>query len=142
MLSLWELEIENSVEAVRSSDSEMTFSTFLKLFPDNDSCLDYLREKFHPDGSTCPECGQTTKFHRIKGPLGIFLPVLRPPRLPNRGHDFSQVHDIIATLVLGDLPNVLNPMRHQCKAVGARDRCLLSDRASYVQEDPVTLGRR
>ena len=57
----------NSVEAVRSSDSEMTFSTFLKLFPDNDSCLDYLREKFHPDGSTCPECSKTTKFHRIKG---------------------------------------------------------------------------
>ncbi len=45
----------------------MTFSTFLKLFPDSDSCVEYLREKFYPDGSACPSCNRSTKFHRIKG---------------------------------------------------------------------------
>jgi len=45
----------------------MTFSTFLAIFPDNDSCLDYLKDKFFPDGSACPNCAKTTRFHRIKG---------------------------------------------------------------------------
>jgi transposase-like protein len=55
-----------SVEAVRSSESEMTFSTFTAIFPDNDSCLEYLKAKFYPEGSNCPNCGKATKFHRIK----------------------------------------------------------------------------
>jgi transposase len=47
----------------------MTYSRFLELFPDNDACLEYLKDKFFADGSTCPnpKCGKTTKFHRIKG---------------------------------------------------------------------------
>ena len=38
----------------------------MELFPSHDACLDYLKERFHPDGSDCPKCGKTTKFHRIK----------------------------------------------------------------------------
>jgi len=45
----------------------MTFSRFLELFPDNDACLDYLKEKFYADGTECPKCGKASKFHRIKG---------------------------------------------------------------------------
>lgn len=44
----------------------MTYTRFMELFPNHDACLDYLRERFHPDGSECPGCGKTTKFHRIK----------------------------------------------------------------------------
>jgi hypothetical protein len=43
----------------------MTYSRFLELFPDNDACLEYLKAKFFPDGSTCPKCSKATKFHRI-----------------------------------------------------------------------------
>jgi hypothetical protein len=45
----------------------MTYSRFLELFPDNDACLDYLKGKFYADGSQCPKCEKTSKFHRIKG---------------------------------------------------------------------------
>jgi transposase len=45
----------------------MTYSRFMELFPDNSACLDYLRERFHPNGSDCPSCGKKTKFHRLKG---------------------------------------------------------------------------
>lgn len=45
----------------------MTHSRFLELFPDNDACLEYLKEKFFPDGAECPKCGKASKFHRIKG---------------------------------------------------------------------------
>jgi transposase len=45
----------------------MTYSRFLELFPDNDACLEYLKDKFFADGTPCPKCGKTTKFHRITG---------------------------------------------------------------------------
>jgi transposase len=44
----------------------MTYSRFLELFPDNDACLDYLKQRFYPNGSDCPKCGKKTRFHRIK----------------------------------------------------------------------------
>lgn len=43
----------------------MTYSRFLELFPNHDACLDYLKEKFYPDGSECPKCGKATRFHRV-----------------------------------------------------------------------------
>lgn len=45
----------------------MTYSEFLRRFPDNDACLEYLKERFYPDGTACPKCGKASKFHRIKG---------------------------------------------------------------------------
>ena len=47
----------------------MTYSRFMERFPDNDACLDYLKERFFPDGTTCPNsaCGKSSKFHRIRG---------------------------------------------------------------------------
>src|SRR3712207_6534889 len=56
----------DSVLPSRSSESTMTYSRFLELFPDNDACLEYLRGKFFPDGSECPGCGRETKFFRIR----------------------------------------------------------------------------
>lgn len=45
----------------------MTYTRFLELFPNNDACLDYLKDKFYPDGTACPKCGKVSKFHRISG---------------------------------------------------------------------------
>src|SRR5688572_12437405 len=56
-----------SVTKSDSSESQMTYSRFLELFPDNDACLDYLKAKFNADGTECPKCGKPSKFHRIKG---------------------------------------------------------------------------
>jgi transposase-like protein len=49
-----------------SASSELTYTRFITLFPDHDACLDYLKDRFHPDGSDCPKCGKQTKFHRIR----------------------------------------------------------------------------
>jgi transposase len=57
----------NSVAPSPSSESQMTYRQFLELFPDNDACLEYLKERFFPDGTECPKCGKASKFHRIKG---------------------------------------------------------------------------
>lgn len=50
-----------------SSGSQMTYSEFLRRFPDNAACMDYLRDRYYPAGAPCPSCGKATKFHRVKG---------------------------------------------------------------------------
>jgi transposase len=57
----------NSVEPSASSESQMTYLQFIDHFPDNDACLEYLKERFFPDGTECSKCGKASKFHRIKG---------------------------------------------------------------------------
>jgi transposase len=57
----------NSVLPSASSESTMTYSKFLELFPDNDACLEYLKGKFFADGTACPRCDRPSKFHRISG---------------------------------------------------------------------------
>jgi transposase len=56
-----------SVERSPASDSRMSYTEFLRRFPDNDACLDYLKQKFYPDGTPCPKCEKPSRFHRIKG---------------------------------------------------------------------------
>jgi transposase len=57
----------DSVARSESSDSTMTYTEFLQLFPDNRTCLDYLRDKFYSPGTPCPKCERASKFHAIKG---------------------------------------------------------------------------
>ena len=57
----------DSVERSPASDSRMTFSEFLRRFPDNDACLEYLKERYYPNGTACPKCGKPSRFHRISG---------------------------------------------------------------------------
>jgi len=45
----------------------MTYTEFVRAFPDNTACLDYLRDKYFPAGSECPKCKRETRFHRITG---------------------------------------------------------------------------
>ena len=45
----------------------MTFAEFLRIFPSDDACLDYLKERFYPHGTRCPKCEKESRFHRIKG---------------------------------------------------------------------------
>lgn len=45
----------------------MTYTEFMRLFPTNDACLDYLKDRFYPNGTECPQCQKASKFHRIKG---------------------------------------------------------------------------
>src|SRR5271154_5274761 len=55
----------------RGTASESTYSMmeFMREFPDDRACLDYLwRTRFAEDGSHthCPKCDQERKFHRVK----------------------------------------------------------------------------
>ncbi len=56
-----------SVERSPGSDSRMTYTEFLRRFPTNDACLDYLKARYYPDGTPCPKCSKPSRFHRIAG---------------------------------------------------------------------------
>jgi transposase len=68
----------------------MTYSRFMELFPSNDACLDYLRDRFHPDGSECPGCGKATKFHRIKSRASYSCQYCRHQVYPTAGTIFHK----------------------------------------------------
>jgi transposase-like protein len=46
----------------------LTVETFLQRFPDDEACLEYLKEKRYPSGITyCAKCQQDRKHHRVTG---------------------------------------------------------------------------
>lgn len=45
-----------------------TINDFNNQFPDNDACLEFLKEKRYPNGMAhCEKCGQERKHHRVTG---------------------------------------------------------------------------
>ncbi len=53
----------------KGSDSQWTLMEFVRDFPDDAACLDWLwRTRFAEDGHTthCPKCGRDRRFHRVK----------------------------------------------------------------------------
>ena len=42
-----------------------TIAQFNKQFPDDDACLEWLKNYRYPNGITCITCGQVTKHHRV-----------------------------------------------------------------------------
>lgn len=52
----------------RSSASESRYSLmeFMRQFPDDGACLEFLVQKFYPEGIYCPTCERVTKHHREK----------------------------------------------------------------------------
>ena len=43
-----------------------TFKDFEGMFPDDASCLEWLRNFLYPDGIFCKKCNATTKHHRVQ----------------------------------------------------------------------------
>ena len=68
----------------------MTYTDFLRLFPDNAACMDYLRDRFYPAGAPCPKCGKATKFHRIKGRSAYACQYCRHQVYPTAGTIFHK----------------------------------------------------
>jgi transposase len=81
---------KSSVERSPSSDSRMTFAEFLRRFPDNDACLEHLKERFYPAGTSCPNCEKPSKFHRIKGRSAYACQYCRHQVYPTAGTIFHK----------------------------------------------------
>src|SRR6266536_3962640 len=42
-----------------------TFKDFEQQFPNDDACLDWLKDYLYPDGIFCKTCDKVTKHHRV-----------------------------------------------------------------------------
>jgi transposase len=59
----------NEPKRAKSSESQYSLMEFVREFPDDETCLDWLwRQRFAPDGHTayCPSCDRERRFHRVK----------------------------------------------------------------------------
>src|SRR5712691_3797923 len=59
----------NKPERGIGSESVYSLVEFMREFPDDETCLDWLwRSRYAPDGHTadCPRCGKPRRFHRVK----------------------------------------------------------------------------
>lgn len=45
--------------------NKFTTNDFDKRFPDDDTCLEWLKNQRYPDGIYCPNCQRVTKHHKI-----------------------------------------------------------------------------
>lgn len=50
----------------KSKQIKYTTKNFEREFPDNDTCLEWLKNYRFPEGIECPTCKKITKFYRIK----------------------------------------------------------------------------
>jgi predicted DNA-binding transcriptional regulator YafY len=46
---------------------KLKFLGFKHDFPEDDSCLDWLKNQLYPDGIICPKCGRVTNHHKLSG---------------------------------------------------------------------------
>lgn len=44
---------------------KFTIDDFNRMFPDDDTCLEWLKNYLYPDGIFCETCGRVTKHHRV-----------------------------------------------------------------------------
>lgn len=52
------------MEQQKPKMQRFTFKDFEKMFPDDASCLEWLRNFLYPDGIFCKKCDRVTKHHR------------------------------------------------------------------------------
>ena len=60
----------NEPKRAKSSESSFSMMEFMRTFPDDRTCLDWLwRKRFAEDGAHthCPACDRERKFHRVNG---------------------------------------------------------------------------
>jgi len=48
----------------KSPMTKLTIKDFQKMFPDDDTCLDFIRNIKFPERIDCPRCGKNSLFHR------------------------------------------------------------------------------
>ena len=49
---------------MKSKQAKYTAKHFAARFPDDDACLEWLRNKQYPNGIDCPKCSKVTKHHK------------------------------------------------------------------------------
>jgi len=49
----------------KMTTKQFTIKDFQKMFPNDDTCLEYIRREWYPETITCDGCGREAKYYRI-----------------------------------------------------------------------------
>ena len=102
----------NNPVRAKSSDSRVSFMEFIREYPDDAACLDYLwRTRYAEDGehAECPKCEHDAPLQAVRDDAAapvVDMHRLRPPHPPDSRDDLPQVLHVAALVVLRDLPHV------------------------------------
>jgi hypothetical protein len=119
-----------------------TKKDFDRQFPDDATCLEWLKSYFYPNCIFCRKCNRVTKHHRITSRPSYLLRLLRPSRSSDRGHDLSQIFYASNNLVLCRVPDGVYALRHLRKANRAGNRRHLQDRLAHGSNESVPCWQR
>ena len=50
---------------MKIKQAKFTKKDFNKMFPDNDSCIEWLKNHLYPDGIFCPTCKKITPHYKL-----------------------------------------------------------------------------
>lgn len=51
----------------KSPMTKFTLKQFQQMFPDDGTCLEYIRRQKYPERIDCPQCGRNSLFHHDRG---------------------------------------------------------------------------
>lgn len=71
-------------------DEDFSFHSFLKQYPDEDSCLEEIKKLQYPKGIYCIECGRVTKHYKIKNRVSYSCKMCRSQVSPLAGTIFEK----------------------------------------------------
>ena len=77
-----------------------TKKDFERQFPDDATCLEWLKNYLYPDGIYCETCEAVTKHHRVVSRPSYSCDHCGHHVHPTAGHDLSQVSHSAYDLVL------------------------------------------
>lgn len=69
---------------------ELSFSQFIKQYPDNDACLQEIKRVRYPKGITCLRCKKITNHYRIKDRPAFACMICRQQTFPLSGTIFEK----------------------------------------------------
>ena len=84
----------NNPQRAQSSESTYSLMEFMREFPDDATCLEWLwRQRYSDDGSHahCPKCERMRKFHKVKSRPSWSCDSLRAPHPPDRRDDLPRL---------------------------------------------------
>jgi len=67
-IDLFSVDAEGCIARGKATEASYTIADFNREFPDDDACLEYIKEQRWPRGVTnCRKCGVERKHHRVTG---------------------------------------------------------------------------
>ena len=127
----------NNPKRAASSESRMSLMEFMREFPDDATCLEWLwRHRYSPDGDTpmcpkCETCARSSGTDDREPRTVVDVHRLRAPPAPDGRDDLPQVVYVASPVVLRDVPDDEHSVRDLRQAAGARARRHLQDGVAH-----------